>query len=161
VQSPLSAGNTILRDEILQLLEGGRAHADFEGALGDFPISLRGALLPGSPHTPWQLLEHLRLAQWDILEFCRNPSHVSPGFPEGYWPKEASPPDETAWDLSLESFLEDRDTFADWVRDPSIDLLAPVPDAEGPALLHELLLASAHNSYHLGQLLLLRRSLER
>src|SRR5262245_41969766 len=96
-----------LREELVRLLEGGGAHATFEDAIEGFPAEIRGSILPGVAHTPWQLLEHLRLAQWDILEFCRNRSHESPEWPEGFWPKESAPPTKTAWNESVKRFLED------------------------------------------------------
>jgi DinB family protein len=150
-----------LREELVGLLEGGRAHASFEDAVEGFPLEIRGATLPRVAHTPWQVLEHLRLAQWDILEFCRNPSHESPNWPEGYWPKEPDPPTKTAWNESVKRFLEDRAALTAWIQDPSTDLFAPVPNDEGPSLLHQIVITAQHNSYHLGQLLMLRRALER
>ena len=153
--------DSLLRDELVGLLEGGRAHATFEDAVEGFPLEIRGATLPPVAHTPWQVLEHLRLAQWDILEFCRNPSHESPNWPEGYWPKEPAPPTKTAWNESVKRFLEDRAALTAWIQDPSTDLFAPVPNDEGPSLLHQIVITAQHNSYHLGQLLMLRRALER
>jgi len=150
-----------LRQELVGLLEGGRAHATFEDAVEGLPLEIRGATLPGAAHTPWQVLEHLRLAQWDILEFCRNPSHESPSWPEGYWPKEQAPPTKTAWNESVKRFLEDRAAFTAWIQNPSTDLFAPVPNEDGPSLLHQVVITAQHNSYHLGQLLMLRRALER
>ena len=149
-----------LREEMLQLLEGGSAHATFESAIKGFPERIRGQKLDGVAHTPWQILEHLRLAQWDILEFCRNPSHESPPWPEGYWPKDAAPPTGSAWDESVKQFLEDRASLAGWIQDPKADLLASVPEEDGPSLLHEIVITAQHNSYHIGQLLMLRRALE-
>lgn len=153
--------DSVLRDELVGLLEGGRAHATFEDAVDGFPREMQGAILPGVAHTPWQVLEHLRLAQWDILEFCRNPSHESPNWPEGYWPKEPDPPTKTAWNESVKRFLEDRRALTAWIKDSSADLFAPVPNDEGPSLLHQIVITAQHNSYHLGQLLMLRRALER
>lgn len=150
-----------LREELVRLLEGGGAHATFEDAIGGFPAEARGITLPGVSHTPWQLLEHLRLAQWDILEFSRNPAHESPAWPEGYWPPESAPPTKTAWDESVRRFLKDRVALTSWIQDASTDLFASVPDEDGPSLLHEIMITGQHNSYHLGQLLLLRRALER
>jgi hypothetical protein len=150
-----------LREELVGLLEGGRAHATFEDAVEGFPLEMRGGSVPGVAHTPWQILEHLRLAQWDILEYCRNLSHESPKWPEGYWPKEPAPPTKTAWNESVKRFLEDRTALTAWIRDASTDLFAPVPNEDGPSLLHQVVIIAQHNSYHLGQLLLLRRALER
>ena len=148
-----------LREHVLYLLGGGGAHLDFEAAVADLPVPLRGAKPPGLPHTPWRLLEHLRLAQWDILEFCRSPKHVSPAFPDGYWPHGDAPPDPAAWDRSIEAFRADLQAMQDLVADPAKDLLAPLPHGQGQTLLREALLVADHNAYHVGQLVTLRRLL--
>src|ERR1700730_4711410 len=116
-----------LRDHLLYLLRGGGAHVDFETAVADLPADLRGGKVAGLPHTPWRLLEHLRIAQWDILEFCRNPRHVSPTFPEGYWPKGDAPPDDAAWNRSVAAFRADLRAMQELVADPATDLFAPFP----------------------------------
>ena len=113
----------------------------------------------GAPHSAWQLLEHLRLAQSDILEFSRDPRHVSPKWPEGYWPQDPAPPNEKAWDESLAAFRRDNQALRDLVADPKSDLYTPFPWGKGQTLLREALLAADHNSYHLGQLVLVRRLL--
>jgi DinB superfamily len=146
-----------LRDELLHMLRGGGAHPGFEAALAGLPAKLRGARCDGLPHTPWRLLEHVRLAQWDILEFCRNPAHVSPPWPAGYWPEGDAPPDARAWSRSAAAFRADLEGVAGLVE--SADLFAPVPDADGPSLLREVLLVADHNAYHAGQLVALRRAL--
>jgi hypothetical protein len=148
-----------LREHLLYLLRGGGAHLDFDKAVAGLPAGLRGAKPPGQPHTPWRLLEHMRLAQWDILEFSRNPAHVSPPFPDGYWPEGDAPPDEDAWDRSVAAFRADLKAMQDLVTDPRADLFAPLPHGEGHTLLREALLVADHNAYHLGQLVLLRRLL--
>ncbi len=148
-----------LRRHVLDLLRGGGAHLDFEKAVAGLPPALRGAKPAGQPHTPWRLLEHLRLAQWDILEFTRDPRHVSPSFPEGYWPEGDAPPDPGAWDRSVEGFRADLRALQDLVADPATDLLAPLPHGQGQTVLREALLAADHNAYHLGQLVLVRRLL--
>jgi hypothetical protein len=148
-----------LRDHLLYLLRGGGAHLDFEAAVADLPANLRGAKPAGLPHTPWRLLEHLRLAQWDILEFCRNPKHVSPNFPDGYWPRGDAPPDADAWDRSVGAFRADLRAMQDMVADASSDLFAPIPHGQGQTLLREALLVADHNAYHLGQLVTVRRLL--
>ena len=112
-----------------------------------------------SPHSPWQLLEHLRICQWDILEFSRDAAHVSPHFPVGYWPDGPSPPDEHAWDRSVEQFRADIQAMKDLVADPSTDLLAVIPWGSGQTILREALLVADHNAYHLGQLVMVRRML--
>jgi hypothetical protein len=148
-----------LREHVLSLLRGGGAHLDFEKAIAGLPADLRGVKPPGQPHTPWRLLEHLRLAQWDILEFSRNPAHVSPHFPEGYWPEGDAPPDDDAWERSAAAFRADLKAMQDLVADPRTELFAPIPHGEGQTPLREALLVADHNAYHLGQLVLLRRLL--
>lgn len=146
-----------LRHQLAGLLGGGHAHADFDRVTADFPVAQRGAKVPGAAHTAWQLLEHLRIAQWDILEFTRNPRHVSPPFPSGYWPPTEAPPDAAAWDRSLRSFQADLQAMTDLVKNPKTDLFARIPQGEGQTVLREALLMADHNAYHLGQLVLLRR----
>jgi hypothetical protein len=149
----------LLREHVLYLLRGGGAHLDFDTAVADLPVALRGARPTGVPHTPWRLLEHLRIAQWDILEFCRNPRHVSPPFPEGYWTTGDAPPDPAAWDRSVAAFRADLRAMQDLVADPATDLFAPIPHGEGQTILREALLVADHLSYHLGQLVVVRRAL--
>ena len=148
-----------VRENLVYLLESGGAHLNFEQIVGGLPEDLRGSKVPGAPHTAWRLVEHLRICQWDILEFSRNPGHVSPDFPEGYWPATDAPPDETAWDRSLEAFRADLRAIIDLVGDPGTDLFAPISHGQGQTILREALLVADHNAYHLGQLVLLRRCL--
>ena len=148
-----------LREHLLYLLRGGGAHLSFDEAVAGLPAGLRGARPPGVPHTPWRLLEHLRIAQWDILEFARDPGHVSPPFPDGYWPQGDAPPDAAAWDRSVEAFRADLKAVQDLVADPSTDLFAPIPHGDGRTVLREALLVADHNAYHLGQLVVVRRAL--
>ncbi len=148
-----------LRQHVLYLLRGGGAHLAFDDVLADFPPQLRGQKAEGAPHTAWQLLEHLRIAQWDILEFSRNPAYVSPEFPAGYWPKDAAPPDERAWEDSVKAFRADLEAMQRLVEAPKTDLLARISHGEGQTILREALLAADHTAYHLGQLVLLRRLL--
>jgi hypothetical protein len=148
-----------LREHVLNLLKGGQAHLDFEQAVADLPEELLGVKPLGLPHSPWRLVEHMRIAQWDILMFTIDPQHVSPKFPEGYWPEEDGPPDPGAWQRTLDAFRKDLKAMADLVSDPDRDLLAPLPHAEGYTLLREALLVADHNSYHLGQLVVVRRLL--
>ena len=148
-----------LRDHVLYLLRGGSAHLDFDKAVADLPPALRGAKPSGLPHSPWRLVEHMRIAQWDILEFCRNPQHVSPSFPEGYWPKTDAPSDAGAWDRTLEAFRTDLHAMQDLVADAATDLFTPIPRGDGQTLLREALLVAEHNAYHLGQLVVVRRLL--
>jgi hypothetical protein len=148
-----------LREHLVYLLRGGGAHLDFEAAVADLPVELRGAKPASLPHTPWRLLEHLRLAQWDILEFSRNPKHVSPPFPDGYWPQGDAPPDPAAWDRSVAGFRADLRAMQELVADPKTDLFARIPHGEGQTVLREALLVADHNAYHLGQLVVVRRLL--
>jgi len=148
-----------VREHILELLEGRFAHIDLETALSGFPISQINTRLPHSPHTAWELLEHIRLAQWDILEFSRDEKHVSPDFPDGYWNKaEASPGD---WRRSVKQVLGDLEAMRELVRKKKIDLFAKIARGDGQTILREALLVADHNAYHLGQLMLLRRMLEK
>jgi len=153
------ANNKALRQHLLSLLKGGNAHVDFDSAFKDLPAGLRGKRPKGTQHSPWEVLEHLRIAQWDILEFSRNPNHKSPEFPAGYWPRTPAPPDETAWDKSIQSFRKDLEALCDLVADESTDLYARIPHGDGQTILREALLAADHNAYHLGEAVLLRRIL--
>jgi hypothetical protein len=148
-----------LREHLVKLLESGDAHADFKTAIEDFPAELRGKTPKGAEHSPWELLEHLRIAQWDIVEFSRDAQHKSPEFPAGYWPESDSPPDPKAWDRSVQSFCEELKSFCDLIRDERTDLFAKIPHGEGQTILREVLVLADHNAYHLGQLVLLRRLL--
>jgi hypothetical protein len=148
-----------LREAVITLLRGGRAHVTFEKAVANFPEALRGRKSRGAPYTPWQQLEHMRIAQEDILDYIRNPKYLPLRFPEDYWPGEATPA-RNAWAKSVRAFLADRQALEALAADPSTDLLARVPhDPEGPSILHELLLVADHNAYHVGQLIILRRLL--
>ena len=148
-----------LRTHLLELLSGGGAHLPFDKVVADLPAGLRGARPDGVPHSPWRLVEHMRIAQWDILEFCRNPRHVSPSFPEGYWPKGNAPLDSGAWDHTLAAFRADLRAMQDLVAEPAVDLFSPIPHGEGQTVLREALLVADHNAYHLGQLVVVRRML--
>ncbi len=149
----------VIRDHVLKLLKGRQGHVDFETVLANLPQEFQGKKPEGAPHTPWKLLEHMRIAQEDILEFSRDPKHESPKFPEGYWPDSQTPPDEGAWQKSVTSFAADLQAMADLVADPSTDLYARIPHGSGQTVLREALLVADHNAYHLGQLVLLRRLL--
>jgi hypothetical protein len=149
-----------LRKHLVELLKGGNAHISFADGLQDFPADKRGAFAPGLPHTGWQLLEHARIAQWDILEFSRNPKHTSPEFPEGYWPKTPVPGDHAAWSKSVKAFQRDLQAMIALVSNPRTDLCAPFPWGEGQTLLREVLVLADHNAYHLGQIVDLRRALK-
>jgi DinB superfamily len=148
-----------LREHLLYLLRGGGAHLDFEKAIAGLPPDLRGVKPAGLPHTPWRLLEHLRICQWDILEFCRDPRHVSPPFPDGYWPEGDAPPDAGAWDRSVKAFRADLRAMEELVAAPATDLFTPLAHGEGQTVLREALLVADHNAYHLGQMVVVRRLL--
>src|SRR3954452_2799216 len=148
-----------LREHLKELLTGSHAHLDFERAIAGFPIELRGARPPGLPHTPWRLVEHMRIAQWDILRFTVDPGHVSPEFPGGYWPPGDAPPDPDAWDRTVAAYRADLKAMADLVSDPGTDLFTPLPHGQGQTVLREALLVADHNAYHLGQLVTVRRLL--
>ena len=148
-----------LREQVVYLLKGGGAHVHFMDALDDFPSGKYGTFANALPHTGWQLLEHTRLAQWDILEFSRNPKHVSPPFPAGYWPKTPMPADEKAWRESVAAFQQDLQDMVRLVQNPKTDLFAKIPHGQGQCILREALVLADHNAYHLGQLVDLRRAL--
>jgi hypothetical protein len=150
---------TSLREHLLYLLRGGGAHLCFDKAVADLAPQLRGVRPAGLPHSPWRLLEHLRIAQWDILQFCLDARHVSPPFPEGYWPRGDAPPDPAAWDRTVEAFRADLRAMQDLVANPATDLFAPLPHGQGQTVLREALLVADHNAYHLGQLVVVRRLL--
>ena len=148
-----------LRDHLLYLLNDGGAHAKFEDVIKNFPEKLRGKKVENFPHTAWMLLEHMRIAQLDILEFSRNAEHASPKWPEGYWPKSEAPPSAHAWTGSVQSFRKDLKEMEALVKNPETDLYAPLPWADGQTVLREALLTADHNAYHLGQLVTLSRLL--
>jgi hypothetical protein len=156
---PSHPGDKALRDHLLYLLKGGGAHISFDDAMRNWPVQLAGAKVAKFPHSAWMLLEHMRLAQWDILEFSRNSKHVSPPWPAGYWPASEMPPNEKAWTASIAAFKKDLRTMARLVADPRVDLYARIPWGDGQTILREALLVADHNSYHLGQLMMLRKSI--
>ena len=148
-----------LRQHLLELLRGGSAHATFDDAIKDLPAKLRGAKPAKFPHSPWMLLEHLRLAQWDILEFSRNARHVSPEWPGGYWPQTEAPPTVAAWNKSLQQFRRDLRAMQNLVANRKTDLFARIPWGDGQTILREALLLADHNAYHIAQLVDVRRML--
>ena len=153
-----SMSDTALREHLVKLLHGRGAHVPFERAVADVPEDRRGVIPNGAEASLWQQLEHLRIAQWDILEFSRDSSHVSPDFPDGYWPASAAPP-EGAWQRSVEQFLADRAAMVELVSASGADLHTPFAHGTGQTLLREALVVADHNSYHVGQIVLLRRLL--
>ncbi len=148
-----------LRKHLVELLAGGSAHAKFEDVIKGLPPKLRGTKAANFPHSPWMLLEHLRLAQWDILEFSRNSKHVSPEWPGGYWPKKEAPPNADAWNKSVQEFRRDLKALQSLVANPKTDLFAKIPWGDGQTILREALLVADHNAYHLAQLVDVRRML--
>lgn len=149
-----------LREHLVALLDGKGAHIPFEEALASFPPQLRGVKPPGAPHSAWQLLEHLRIAQWDILEFSRDGKHQSPPWPQGYWPATEAPPAAGDWDESIRKYRADLESMQAYIADEKHDLFAKLPHGEGQTLLKEALVLADHNSYHLGQIVYLRKQLE-
>jgi hypothetical protein len=148
-----------LRQHLTELLKGGSAHARFEDAIAGIPARLRGTKPARFPHSPWMLLEHLRIAQWDILEFSRHRKHVSPDWPKGYWPRSEAPPSSGAWNASIRKFRQDLKAMLDLVTNPKTDLYARIPWGDGQTILREALLLADHNAYHVAQLVDVRRLL--
>jgi hypothetical protein len=148
-----------LRDELERLLSGKGAHVDFDRAIADLPAGLRGAKPDGAAHSVWEIVEHLRLAQWDMLEFSRDPKHVSPEWPKGYWPESAAPADDAAWKSSVKAFHHDLAAMRKLVADPKSDLFTPFAHGNGQTLLREALQMTDHNAYHIGEIVMLRRVL--
>jgi len=148
-----------LRDQLLELLSGGHAHLSFEDLIKDFPVEKCGQQIEGLPYTAWQVLEHLRIAQWDILEFSRDANHVSPKWPKGYWPDADEVGSADLWNASVNKFRNDLKAMQDLVSDPANDLFAKIPHGTGQTLLREALLLADHNSNHLGALILMSRIL--
>jgi uncharacterized damage-inducible protein DinB len=153
------AEDKALRQHLVKLLKGGDAHADFEHAVADFPAELRGKTPRGADHSAWELLEHLRIAQQDILDFSTNPEYKEKAWPKDYWPSQDAPPDPKAWDRSIHAYCEDLKALCALVEDEKTDLFARIPHGEGQTILREILVAADHNSYHVGQMVLLRRLL--
>ena len=148
-----------LRQQLVKLLTGSEAHANFDAAIKDLPAHLRGERPKGGDHSPWELLEHLRIAQWDIPEYAIDPKHKSPDWPSGYWPAAPGPASDAEWEDSVKTFHEDLKTLCDLVMAESTDLTAKIPHAEGQTILRQALLTADHNAYHVGQLVLVRRLL--
>jgi hypothetical protein len=148
-----------LREHLVKLLTEEQAHAGFEKSVEGMPLEKMGVRPEGAPHSVWEEMEHLRITLWDILEFSRDPKHVSPPWPKGYWPSEAAPKDKKAWEESLKSFRRDMKAMVAQVEDKETDLFAKIPHGDGQTVLREALLVADHNAYHLGQLVLVRKIL--
>jgi uncharacterized damage-inducible protein DinB len=155
----MSTEDRDLREKLVELLRGGSAHADLNTVVADFPADLTGKKPQGAPHTAWQLLEHLRVALHDILDFTTNSEYLELKFPDDYWPKNGAAPSADAWKQSVAAVQADLKAFEDLVNDPASNLYAKIPWGSGQNLLREVLLAADHNSYHLGQLAFLRKQL--
>lgn len=158
-RNAMDENNKSLRNELLSLLYGGNAHLNFEDFVKDFPVAKCGQRIEGLPYTAWQVLEHMRIAQWDILEFSRDANHVSPKWPKGYWPNvdELGSPD--LWNETVEKFRHHLKEMQDLVANPSTDLFAKIPHGTGQTILREVMLLADHNSNHLGALIVMSRIL--
>ena len=146
-----------IRTQLAATLAWNDAHVGFDAAIDGIPVEQRGTRPPHVPYSPWQLLEHLRIAQHDILDFCRNEDYEEMTWPADYWPPSPEPPDEHAWTESIRQYREDRAALQRLAVDPSIDLTAKIPHGSGQTYLRELLLVIDHNAYHVGELLVVRR----
>ncbi len=147
----------VARQQLLNLLRGGNAHMSFGQAIADFPEDQINRNPPNVPYTPWQLLEHIRIAQWDILEFIRNPEHVSPSWPTGYWPARDAKAGKSEWQETIKSFEGDLQALQEIVKDPETDLYAPIPHASDYTIFREILVVSDHSAYHIGEFAILRQ----
>jgi hypothetical protein len=151
------SSDQVVRQQLLALLEGGNAHMTFEQAVADYPSEHFNSRPDNVSYTPWHILEHLRIAQWDILEFIRNPDHVSPEWPAGYWPDTNDTADLTQWQKTINTFLADKQALRDIVADPATDLYEQIPHAPGYNIFREILVVSDHNAYHIGEFAILRQ----
>jgi hypothetical protein len=149
----------VVREQLLALLRGGNAHMSFDQAVADFPMEQVNTQPPGLPYTPWRLLEHIRIAQRDILDFIRDPAYVSPEWPEGYWPSQGEEADETRWRQTIEGLRADRRELEKIVSNPDTDLSAPMPQGQKYTVLREILVAADHNAYHIGEFALMREAM--
>jgi hypothetical protein len=154
-----SGMDSALRDQLARALAWGEAHTTFEDAIAGLPRALRGRAPAGLPYSPWQLLEHVRITQRDILDFCRDPAYQELSWPDDYWPKAAEPPSDAAWDESVQRFRQDRSALEALARDPAVDLSSRIPHGSGQTYLREVLLVIDHSAYHLGELVVVRRLL--
>ncbi len=145
------------RQQLLALLQGGNAHMPFEAAVADFPMEAINSLAPGGTYSPWHLLEHLRITQWDILDFIRNPNYVYMNWPEQYWPPKGEQADPAKWQSTIDRFQADLKSLVDLTADPATDLISDLPHAPGYNILREILVVSDHNAYHIGEFAILRQ----
>ena len=150
---------TILVKNLVDLVEKGNAHISLDKALENIPFSLSGERPGNLPYSIWQITEHIRIAQWDILEFSRNSKHVSPKWPEGYWPKPAAAKSEDAWEKCVQQIQADRTSFTELIKNAGDNLYKPFEYGNGQSLLKEALVLADHNSYHTGEIIIIRRLL--
>jgi hypothetical protein len=153
----MSDNDQAVREQLISLLDGGNAHISFDEFVKDFPVEKCGERIEGLPYTAWQVLEHMRIAQWDILEFSRDAAHVSPKWPKGYWPDHDQTGSPEAWDETVEKFQSDLEAFEDLLRDPATELFAKLPHGTGQTIFREALVLADHNSNHLGALVVMNR----
>ncbi len=147
----------VLREQLLALLRGGNAHMNFDQAVADFPLDHINTKPPTVPYTSWHLVEHIRRAQLDILEFIRDPDYVSPEWPSGYWPTQDATTDQAGWEKSILDFRADLESIKEMVKDPRTDFFSPIPHAPGYNIFREILLVADHNAYHIGEFAILRQ----
>jgi hypothetical protein len=148
----------ILIDEVVHLLQGGNAHADIKKALQNLPKALRSVKPDKLPYSIWQLLEHIRIAQWDMLEFCKDGSHQSPEWPDGYWPKETGPESDETWEKSVKQIDQDLDELINLVK--TGNLFTKIPHGDGQNILREALQVADHTAYHIAEIIVIRRLLD-
>lgn len=153
------SADRVVKEQLLALLNGGNAHVTFEQAVADFPSQHINSKAPGFEHSAWELLEHLRICQWDIVEFIRNPTHQSPSWPEGYWPSSNQQADVAQWQRCLKHIRADLKALKDLAAASDTDFYSDLPHAPGYSILREILIVADHNAYHLGQLVMLRKLL--
>jgi len=147
-----------VREHLLELLDGKSAHIDLESVLKDFPSDKINDKPGGPPHSAWQLLEHIRIAQWDILDFCRNPNYKEMKWPDDYWPRDDGT--KQTWDRSVKLVLDDLQAMRENVSNESTDLFAKIPHGSGQTILREAMLVADHNAYHVGQIVFIKKMLE-
>lgn len=152
--------DAVIRKELLALLQGANAHMTFDEVIDGFPMKAINRKAPNVPYSAWHFLEHMRIAQWDILEFIRNPDHISPDYPEGYRPRPELLADAAKWERTAAGFRADLKSLENMVKDASTDLFGPIPHAKGYTIFREILLVADHNAYHIGELAILRQVME-
>ncbi len=149
----------IIRQHLIELLQGGSAHTSLDKALKHLSLDLIGSKTGNLPYSIWELVEHIRISQWDIVEFSRNPNHISPDWPDEYWPSESIPESANVWNASIEAIQIDLQDMIEMVQDPQNNLFRPFSHGDGQTLMREAMLLADHNAYHLGQIILIRKLL--